>query len=65
MAEETELMNVPTDAATEKYRTPNVNPQFDTESKDVSFGKSKDIINNGSKDVTIGGVGQPVQNTGA
>lgn len=65
MAEETELMNVPSDAPIDKYRTPNVSPRFVTTSKDVSTGAAKEppVVTN--KDVTFGGKGTPVTNAGA
>jgi hypothetical protein len=61
-------LNVPSDAPTEVYRTPNVNPVFDTESKDVSMGNSggQPTVNSpGSVGVTIGAVGAPVSNGGS
>ncbi|MGH9428102.1 MAG: hypothetical protein ACRD2L_17605 [Terriglobia bacterium] len=56
-------VNVPSNDPTEKYRTPDLSPSFDTESKDVSLGASGIPVNNPSNiNVTLGGVGTPVNN---
>jgi hypothetical protein len=61
MAEQANQLNVPSDSPTEKYRTPNENPNFITTSKDVSTGGGGNVVNNGN-DVTFGGTGKPVSN---
>ncbi len=37
---DTNQLNVPSNAPVDKRKTPNENPTFDTDSKDVTFGAS-------------------------
>lgn len=54
-------INVPSDAPIGVYRTPNRNPEFDTQSKDVTTGGGGNVVNSpGSIGVVTGGVGAPV-----
>lgn len=58
-------LNVRSDAPRVVFRAPNENPEFNTDSKDVSTGASGDtVVNAGSIDVTTGGQGQPISNGG-
>ena len=58
-------LNVPSDAPVEKYRTPNVDPQFDTSNTDVELSPSGDPVNSpGTIGVTTGGTGKPISNGG-
>lgn len=62
MSDPANQLNVPSDAPIGVYRSPNQSPTFDTDSKDVSFGKSGTPVSN--TEVTTGGQGQPVSNGG-
>lgn len=65
MADGAPSLNVASNAPVDKYRTPNRNPQFDTESTDVFTARTGSPINSpGVIDVVTGGTGQPVSNGG-
>lgn len=55
------LLDVPSDAPIEKYRTLNLTPVFNTTSANVTVGGGGNVVNNPT-DVQFGGQGQPVSN---
>lgn len=58
-------INVPTDAPISVFRTPNRNPSFDTDSKDVTTGGGGQTVNSpGTVEVVTGGTGVPVSTGG-
>lgn len=62
MSDPANQLNVPSDAPVDIFRAPNLAPTFDTDSKDVSFGRSGTPVTN--TEVTTGAVGAPVSNGG-
>ncbi len=62
MGDPANQLNVPSNAPTEAYRTPDQDPQFDTTSKDETFGARGQPVNSPSTNVQFGGVGAPVSN---
>jgi hypothetical protein len=64
MGDPANQLNVPSDAPIEKYRTPNVSPQFNTRSTDVQLTAAAQTPVNSDDNVTEGGVGPPVNNGG-
>lgn len=64
MSDPANQLNVPSNAPIDVYRSPNEEPTFDTDNKDVSFGRSGNTVNVGTVEVVTGGIGQPVSNGG-
>lgn len=62
MGDPANQLNVPSDAPIEKYRTPNVSPQFNTQTVDVNLTAAAQTPVNSEDNVTEGGIGQPVNN---
>ena len=62
MGDPANQLNVPSDAPVGKYRSPNVNPQFDTRSAEIHLTAALLPPVNSDEEVTLGGVGQPVSN---
>jgi len=62
MGDPANQLNVPSDAPITKYRSPNVDPQFDTRSAEIHLTAALQSPVNSDEEVTFGGVGQPVSN---
>lgn len=61
MGDPANQLNLPSNDPTEAYRTPNQDPEFDTDNKDANFGaKGTPVQSPGSINVQTGAQGVPV-----